>query len=59
MIYLWALIKALPEILALLKMIDAKCKEQGIENNVKTNVQAIHTAFEKKDANELRKIFNS
>lgn len=56
---IWALLKALPEILALLKMIDAKCKEIKVESDVKKNVEAIHSAFEKKDANELRKIFNS
>lgn len=56
---IWAFIKALPELLALVKMIEAKCEELKVESDVKKNVEAVHAAFEKKDANELRKIFNS
>lgn len=56
---LLALIKALPEILALLKLIDQRCKEMKIDNDVKKSVASIHTDFANKDANALKSLFNS
>lgn len=56
---IWALIKALPEILAFLKMIDAKVKELKLEADVKKNVTQVHNAFASKDADELKKIFSN
>jgi len=46
---IWALIKALPEILALLKLIDAKCKEIKIENDVKKTFKPYTRLLKKKD----------
>lgn len=56
---LLALIKALPEILALLKLIDQRCKEMKIDNDVKKSVVSIHTDFANKDADALKSLFNS
>lgn len=56
---LLALIKALPEILALLKLIDQRCKEMKIDSDVKKSVTSIHADFANKDADALKTLFNS
>jgi len=52
---IWALIKALPEILALLKLIDAKCKEIKIENDVKKTFKPYTRLLKRKTQMSLGK----
>ncbi len=56
---LWAFIKAFPELVRLFKTVQANAQKIKTDNTVKENVKLIDDAFKKKDANELKKIFNS
>lgn len=54
-----ALLSAIPEILALIKTIQARAHEIEVNNTVKENMKALDQAFKDKDADAIRKIFNS
>ena len=54
-----ALLSALPELLALIKTVQDRTREIELNNTVKENMKAIDNAFKTKDADALRKIFNS
>ena len=56
---LWAFLSALPELLALIKTVQARAHEIEVDKTVKENMKAIDQAFKNKDADALRKIFNS
>lgn len=53
------LLKALPEIIALLKEIQKRIDEQQTEKKIKDEVKIIHQAFLLKDASRLQNLFNS
>ncbi len=60
---LWAVLKAFPEIVELIKAIrkvqaDLK-KEEQIKIEVKDSVKAVTDAFKTKDPEALRRLFNS
>ena len=53
------LLKCLPEILRLIETMQKRIDEKKLENKIHEDLNKINDAFEKQDANELRKIFNS
>lgn len=54
----WELVKALPEIIALLKAIQKGIDEVKTERKISDDVKALHEAFSAKDADRIRAIFN-
>lgn len=54
-----ALIAALPEILKLIKTIQARIDEAEAERRLKDDIKKINDAFESQDAEALNEIFNS
>lgn len=52
------LMASLPEILALIKLIQAEIKEQQTDARVKDELAKIAKAFQQKDARALDDIFN-
>jgi hypothetical protein len=53
------LIFAMPEILRLIKTIDAKYDEAALTDKIKHDLGAINEAFEKRDGAALTRLFNS
>lgn len=62
MIYLkliYILIVALPDIIRLVKAVNKDLEDEAANDKVKKDLAAIKEAFKKRDAAELRRIFNS
>lgn len=53
------LIFALPEIVRLIKAVDARYDEEALTAKIKEDMRAISDAFEKKDGGALTRIFDS
>lgn len=51
--------QCLPDLMKLIKTIQASIEENKIQNTVKENVKKIDEAFKTKNADEIRNIFNS
>jgi hypothetical protein len=56
---IFTLIKALPEILAIIKALQAGIDKAQADRKVKDDLQAIHAAFVAKDSAQLNHLFNS
>lgn len=56
---LWAFLTCLPEIIRMLREIQAQVEEAQTQAKVKESVKEITSAFKEKDADRLRKLFNS
>lgn len=54
-----ALLSSLPELLKLIREIQARIKEEQLTGKVKDNVANISEAFKSKDASKLNDIFKS
>lgn len=57
--FYFAVMKALPEIIALLKAYEAAQAEAKVDEKLAADVKEIHSAFANKDAVKLRALFNS
>lgn len=54
-----SLLRALPEILKLIEVIDKRIKEQKLNKQVHEDIVKIQKAFEDKDEAALKALFNS
>lgn len=55
----WALFKALPDLIAMLKSVSDALEQAEIDQKVKDNAKQIHEAFSEQDPAKLRALFNS
>lgn len=53
-----ALLKALPEIISLIKLLQAAAKSAETDRTVKSDIAAIHTAIASKNVTALNEIMN-
>lgn len=53
-----AFFKALPELLRLVRVLEDRAKEAGIQRKVADDVKTIHEAFNAKDPKKLNELFN-
>jgi hypothetical protein len=52
-------LKSIPELIKLFDVIMERAKEIQVDKSVNDKVKAVNKAFKEKNAEELRKIFNS
>lgn len=55
----WTLIKALPDIIALLRALQKGIDEAETQRKVTDDLKQIHEAFNEKDPAKLRALFNN
>lgn len=53
-----ALLKALPEIISLIKLLQAAAKNAETDRTVKSDIKALHQAIETKDVAALNALMN-
>lgn len=56
---LLAFLRALPELFKLFKVLDARIKQANLDRKVSEDVKVIHEAFDAKNPDSLRTLFNS
>lgn len=54
-----ALLRALPEVISLIKTIQARQREKEVQSKIKEDLKKIDEAFKNEDAEALNKLFNS
>lgn len=55
----WAFLRALPELIELVRKIQAAQEEAATKRHVAEDVKTIHEAFDAKDASKLNALFRS
>jgi hypothetical protein len=56
---LWEFVKALPEIISLLQVIDKNIKVAETDRKVSDDIKSIHKAFSEKDPTKLDHLFDT